>query len=411
MNMTRTIRSLAQVPRVRPSRSTSEFSARRGVFMAVLCAGMVLSQTGCEAPRYYGQAIRGHCRILFQQNPIDEILESSKASPEIKSRLRQVLELRQFAEDDMGLEAGKHYLQYAELRSPYVVWNVFAAPEFSLDAKRWWYPVVGRLSYRGYFNEAMARHCEEDLRDQGMDVFVGGVDAYSTLGWFKDPVLDTFLDRDELSLADLIFHELAHQKLFLKGDTDFNEAFATAVAREGVRRWLRAQGKEKDAADYEILVARQDAFLGLIMRTRKRLEGMYREVGGEDLRDISERRREEMRRRKAELFAELEANYETLKASWNGGVHFDRWFDWPVNNARLNAESTYHQWVPAFENLLTGVNRDLPEFFKQVQALGKLPEEQRQATLAGWIQRPPSRAWTRNVSFPDLSRGAYAPSQ
>ena len=370
----------------------------RILLMAVL-ALLGLFQAGCRTASFYGQAIQGHCRIIFKQESIQHVLKEPSASESLKAGLRQVLELRRFAEAHLGLPAGRHYLNYAELRSQYVVWNVFAAPEFSLEAKEWWYPVLGRLSYRGYFKEALARQCADDLRASGMDVFVGGVDAYSTLGWFKDPVLDTFLDRDELSLADLIFHELAHQKLFIKGDTDFNEAFATAVAREGVRRWLRSRGDDRTAADYEILVARQDAFLGLLMRTRQELEALYAEAADGERRAMNEHAlgntRAEIRRRKAGLLASLRTDYEILKADWSGGVHFDRWFEWPVNNARLNAESTYHELVPGFENLLADAGGDLPEFFARVKAIGKLPDNERQQTLAGWIERSPEREWTR----------------
>lgn len=360
----------------------------------IFLAAGALVLAGCETSRYYGQAIRGHGGILLKQSSIRDVLESPKTAPATKERLRQVLALRRFAEDSLGLPAGQHYLNYAELATPYVVWNVYASPEFSLEAEDWWYPVVGRLSYRGYFSERMARECAEKLEARGLDVFVGGVDAYSTLGWFKDPVLNTFLDRDEVGLADLIFHELAHQKLFVKGDTDFNEAFATAVAREGVRRWLRSQGDEQLAASYEVLVGRQDAFLNLVLQTRRRLESLYerheQEPGGEDSPDV-------WRRQKLDLLAKLRTDYEALKAGWNGGVHFDSWFDWPVNNARLNAESTYHEWVPGFENLLARVGGDLSEFYARVEVAGKLPEEERERTLAEWRRGGPAGNWTKNT--------------
>ena len=229
-----------------------------------------------------------------------------------------------------------------------------------------------------------------------MDVFLGGVDAYSTLGWFKDPVLDTFLHRDEVSLADLIFHELAHQKLFIKGDTDFNEAFATAVAREGVRRWLKQRGDPQASANYEMFVARQDAFLDLIMRTRRQLERLYENAAAPG--NAGPLDAERMRRRKTALLEELRADYESLKEGWEGGAHFDAWFDWPVNNARLNAEATYHEWVPGFENLLASLGGDLPSFFARVEAMGKLPETERQQMLARWRHSPPwTPEWSRQI--------------
>src|SRR5262245_50615476 len=191
------------------------------------------SGVGCETASYYGQAIGGQWEIV-RGGETSAILLADADTPEaLKGKLRVVLQLREFAEKELKLPVDGHYECYADLGRRYVVWNVHGAPEFSLEPKSWWYPVVGRLKYRGYFSEAKAQRYARQLEAEGLDVYVAGVEAYSTLGWFKDPVLNTFLNHDEVDVAETLFHELAHQRLFVRGDTDFDEAFATAVAQEG----------------------------------------------------------------------------------------------------------------------------------------------------------------------------------
>lgn len=211
----------------------------RWSFPRLLGLGLLLGallETGCQTAGYVSQVIRGQHQIWKRQEPIDTLLASEETSPALKHQLALVLQLRRFAEHELKLPANGHYLRYADLQRRFVVWNVYAAPEFSLTPKSWWYPVVGSLDYRGYFSEEKARAHAAELRARGFDTYVGGVTAYSTLGWFRDPVLNTFIHEPEADLADLLFHELAHQRLFIPGDTEFNEAFATAVAEEGTRR-------------------------------------------------------------------------------------------------------------------------------------------------------------------------------
>jgi predicted aminopeptidase len=198
-------------------------------------AGML---SGCQTAAYYAQAARGQWQILAQREPVSKCLADPGRPADLKRQLELVLSLREFAGRELKLPPDGHYLSYVELGRDHVVWNVQAAPEFSLEERTWWYPVVGSLSYRGFFSESRARACGDALAARGLDVYVDGVDAYSTLGWFKDPVLSSFVRYPEVQLAAVIFHELAHQRLFVAGDADFNEAFATAVEQAGVRRWL-----------------------------------------------------------------------------------------------------------------------------------------------------------------------------
>ncbi len=203
----------------------------------------VLATTGCQSLGYYGQAIKGQYEIVARQESIEKLLADPHTPAPLKAKLQLVESLRAFAAKDLKLPVDGHYQKYADVRRRFVVWNVEAAPEFSLEPKSWWYPIVGSLEYRGYFSERGATNYAARLRKKGYDVYVGGVQAYSTLGWFKDPVLNTFIFEPEPDLAEILFHELAHQQVFASGDTDFNEAFATTVGQEGARRWLRAQGR------------------------------------------------------------------------------------------------------------------------------------------------------------------------
>jgi predicted aminopeptidase len=226
----------------------------RWVWAVCVLAALI---SGCHTASYYQQAASGQLEILSKREPIAELLADSQTRPALRDKLQLVLDLREFAEHELRLKTDGHYLLYADLGRRFVVWNVYAAPEFSLEPKKWWYPVVGSLKYRGFFSEEDAKRYGADMAKQGYDVYVGGVDAYSTLGWFKDPVLNTFIHHSPPELAELLFHELAHQRVFAKGDTDFNEAFATAVGEEGVRRWIAAHGDAEMRAQYEVALRRK----------------------------------------------------------------------------------------------------------------------------------------------------------
>jgi predicted aminopeptidase len=353
----------------------------------VIALLMVLAWTGCETVQFYAQAVHGHGQILYRQKPITELLANPALESGLSNQLSLVLSLREFAHTRLGLPAEKQYLKYADLERAHVVWDVYAAPEFSLKPKTWWYPVVGSLSYRGYFSKAAAQACADQLKAAGYDVFVGGVEAYSTLGWFNDPVLNTFIHRQDSDLADLIFHELAHQKLFVRGDTDFNEAFATTVAREGVRRWLTTRDDPEWLLEWRATQEQDDAFVGLILRTREQLEQLYTEreslpePPGEHNSPPGLEEPSRVRSEKLRIFQFMRAEYENLKQDWGGWGGYDAWFSYPVNNARLNAEATYYEKVPAFQKLLAEFDGDLDLFYDGVRLLGELPPDQRMHLL------------------------------
>ena len=338
---------------------------------AFLMGALLVLVSGCSSLRYYRQAVAGQYEIISRQEPIEKILARTNTSPELRAKLLLVQELRVFAERDLKLKPDGHYTRYADLGRRHVVWNVTAAPEFSLEPHEWWYPVVGRLDYRGFFSESAARDYAGQLARKGEDVHVGGVDAYSTLGWFKDPVLNTFIHDEPFDLADTLFHELAHQRVFASGDTDFNEAFATTVAREGVRRWLARCGNETTRTKYETSLRQEEQFVTLVMEAREELKRVYDGATSADAQ----------RAGKARTVAQLRADYETLKTTWQGDTHYDAWFRQPLNNAQLNTVATYHHLVPVFELLLQDAGGDLEKFYAEAAGLAKLLKEKRRIRM------------------------------
>ena len=240
----------------------------------LICLLMVVTLSGCETLHYYGQAVSGQMKILTGRKSIDRLLSAPETPQTLKTRLRLVLDIREFAKEALHLPVGNHYLSYIDLKRPYAVWNVFAAPEFSLEPKTWSYPVIGRAAYRGYFSKQTAIRYADGLKKKQFDVYVAGIAAYSTLGWFDDPVLNTVIHRTNTGLAALLFHELAHQVLYIKDDTAFNESFATAVEQEGLRRWMHATHNQTNQ-DYLRQRHRREQFIQLITRFRSRLEELY----------------------------------------------------------------------------------------------------------------------------------------
>ncbi|MFH1137669.1 MAG: aminopeptidase [Pseudomonadota bacterium] len=335
----------------------------------LVCAALALC--GCRTLEFYGQAVTGQLDILERRRPIAELLASTAVSPGMKERFELVLRLRVFARDALFLPVGQNYLTYVELDRPYAAWNVFAAPEFSLEPYLWWYPLVGRLSYRGYFSQAAATDHADMLRKQGYDVYVGGVPAYSTLGWFDDPVFSSFIRWPEADLADLIFHESAHRLLFVAGDTAFNEGFAVTVGLEGARRWLAAAGRPEDFEKFQQRQVFHRAFVDLVLEYRQRLGLLYAERSPAEEKRIAKQR----------IIGELKAKYLEIKAGWGGYRGYDAWFERPLNNAQLLSVGSYNDLVPAFQALLAAQNGSLPLFHDECRALAKLPPKERQARL------------------------------
>ena len=344
---------------------------------AALIVLVLLTLVACETLSYYEQAARGQLSILWSRQQIDELLQRDEVAEELKQKLVTVLSIREFAEREMLLPTGNSYRSYVELDRDHVVWNVFAAPEFSIEPVNWCYPIAGCVSYRGYFAEARATNFAQKLEQQGYDVYTGGVDAYSTLGWFDDPLLSTVIDRADYQLAMLIFHELAHQLVYLPGDTTFNESFATAVEREGLRRWLVSTGDSRIIETAQLQNARQQQFVDLVIKFRDQFEQLYSsELGEQNKRD-----------RKSALQNEMRLAYQNLKSSWGGNGAYDRWFANSLNNAQLSTVSSYNELVPAFDALLANHNGNLQTFYQEVESLADLTEEIRENQLAMLVEK------------------------
>lgn len=328
--------------------------------------------SACETLSYYGQAVGGQLYILTHRRQIESMLAEGGIDPVVESQLELILEIRAFAEAELGLPLDGAFSTYVDVERPYVVWNVFAAPPYSLDPMRWCYPVAGCVSYRGYFREQAAQRFARDLKQQGYDTFVGGVAAYSTLGWFEDPVLSTVLNREDYELATLIFHELAHRVVYIPGDTQFNESFATAVEQEGLKRWLAAFDSEA-GADREILhrvdiaEQRREQFVSLVEEAIAELEVIYQSGESETV----------MGERKAAVFDMLRTRYQSLREHWGGYDGYDNWFAGDLNNARLATVSTYFSLVPAFQALLREEGNRLEVFYRRAAELEEMEPEQR----------------------------------
>ena len=337
---------------------------------------VVIVASGCS-PGYYVQAIRGQFQILAHRQSIEKLIADPKTPAKLKQQLQLVRQLRTFAETELKLPLDGNYGKYVDVHRRYVVWNVQAAPELSLQAKTWKYLFVGRLAYRGYFSEKSAQKCGDDLAKKGLDVYVDGVEAYSTLGWFKDPLLNTFIDTAEPELAEVLFHELAHKRVFASGDTDFNEAFATTVGEEGAHRWLRAKCDSALLAQYDATLVRERDFVRLVTATRERLQKLY----------ASSIPPEEMRREKQCAFDDLRRQYAEIKVQkWGGYSGYDEWFANQLNNAKLNTVANYYDYVPGFQRLLEMNGGDLKDFYAAAERLSKEPisaRHQKLTVLAG----------------------------
>lgn len=375
-------------------RILTSFRCGRRWLLSFGFAALLVVVCGCNTLNFYAQAARGQYRILARQEPVQRLMADPKTVASLRERFELVMELRTFAEKQLLLPVNGHYRKYADLGRPFVVWNVEAAPEFSMEPKGWRYPFVGKLEYRGYFEEKQARHYAARLKEHGYDVHIAGVTAYSTLGWFKDPLLNTFINEPEPFLAETLFHELGHQLLFASGDKDFNEAYATCIGREGVRRWLRAKGNEATLAQYEEYVAREDEFALLVERTRARLEVLYGDERTEDGKVKATKRKpggdpEQLRKQKERIFESMRAEHEVMKKAWNGKSPWDGWFARPVNNAKLNSVASYYDFVPAFEKLLALNQGNLADYYAAAKRLAHLPKAERHEKLRALMGTTP----------------------
>lgn len=358
------------------NRSAAGHPIRRA--LAIVLASV--SFTACsalEGPGYLWQSIDGHLSLMWRARPIAQMLDDPTTDEALRRKLLLVREARAFASSSLGLPDNGSYTRYVALDQPFVLWNVFAAPPLSIELHRWCFPFAGCVGYRGYYDKADAERFAARLADQGYDTQVAGVPAYSTLGWFDDPMPSSVLRLPDPEIARLIFHELAHQVVYVGGDTTFNESFATAVEEAGLERWLHHReaidGDPRPAAAWAERRRRRDDFLGLVRQARDRLAAIY----GSDETD------EHKLAAKAEVLTRMRADYRDLRRQWGGFAGYDRWFERPLGNAHLASIGAYADLLPGFRQLLAEQGGDLPAFHAAVRRLAELPPALRRDALGG----------------------------
>ena len=338
-------------------------------FIFLICTAITLS--ACSSFGYYMDLMEGHSELMEQRKPIKELLSQNDTKSELRNLLVKSQKMRDFATKRLHLPDNNSYRMYADLKRNYVVWNVVAAKEFSVKARKWCFLFVGCLSYRGYFSKKDATLYANELKKKGYDVYVAGAKAYSTLGWFDDPLLNTMMYKSEAYRAGIIFHELAHQVVYIDDDSAFNEAFATTVEEEGIRRWLDKDGNVEKYKNYLLNKERENQLNQLLRTTREKLDYLYKsDVGSEKKRAA-----------KKEIFSQMQNEYQQLKKSWKGYNAYDGWMNQNLNNAHLLLIATYNDLVPTFKAMLQNEKNDLKHFYRAVEKLAKLDKEKRAAVL------------------------------
>ncbi len=349
-------------------------------FGILLLALLLVTVSGCSSLGYYFDAVNGHLSVLAEQQAIKDILQESDVTAELKAKLTLATQARDFASAEMKLPDNDSYRYYSDIKRPYVVWNVIATKPFSIKAKQWCFLVVGCVSYRGYFNKDDADNYAKSLKVAGYDVNVAGAKAYSTLGWLDDPLLNTMIQYNEARLVGLIIHELAHQQIYIDNDSSFNEAFASSVELEGVKRWFNRQtatsviqSNFKSYQDYLVLQKRELEFKQLLKSTQQQLQDLF----NSDTFKTSNKQK----LLKAAVYNELQQNYRALKKSWQGYAGYDAWMKRDLNNAHLALVATYYDKVPAFQAILRSVNNNIENYYQTVEEIGGLSEPERNRRL------------------------------
>lgn len=336
-------------------------------FMTVLCA---LLLSGCASVNYYAQSIQGQFEIIQKRQNINTLLGSQSLSNTQRKQLETVLKLREFSINQLGLPNNNSYLSYADLERDYVIWNIIATKEFSLSPVKWCYLIVGCLDYRGYFSKSDAKQHAIKLKEQGHDIYLGGVSAYSTLGWFDDPVLNTMLRWNDIQLATVMFHELAHQQLYIKDDTEFNEAYAETVATIGVTRWLEQSPDKNLLIEYLQSQTQEEQFIMLVLKYKTHLTELYR----------SDTNKIQMRKRKKTLLKQMTDEYNILSTHWKKD-HYAKWFATGLNNAKLAAIVTYRKYASSFLGIFNKLDRDLERFYSFINSLSQCKQMKRKEIL------------------------------
>jgi predicted aminopeptidase len=338
---------------------------------------------GCGS-LYLAQAARGQWQVMRERQPIDKVVEDKATSAALRARLTEVTEARDFASRELGLPNNASYRSYADIKRPFVVWNVVATPEFSVEPRKWCFPIAGCVAYRGYFSENRARAFASSLKAKRFDVTVGGIPAYSTLGRIADPVLNTMLRYADAQLAAMIFHELSHQLVYVAGDTAFSEAFAVTVEQAGLERWLRLRGREKELEQYQAQQVYQRETVALFLRRRAELKRLYASKIAPAI----------MRKRKQAVLVVLSRELlERERSSGGPPTIYSEWIAEGLNNAHLASVATYFNCVPGFERLLAEEGGDLQMFYLKARQLAGRPRAERYARLC-------TRAHSEPMSYP-----------
>ena len=333
---------------------------------------LVLCLTACSGPSYYLQAMSGHKKLMRSRQDIQSLLNDPATPDELAGHLKTAEEIKGFAQDQLGLPIDGSYSSYVEVEGEALVWNVVATGEFSLQPKKWCFPVAGCVPYRGFFVQQKARESADRLSQKGMDVIVSPAAAYSSLGWFNDPLLSTMLSGSESRLAAYLFHELAHQRLYVKNDGLFNEGYASFVEEAGLRSWLEFRQQPDELQDWQQLQEVSRDFTGLVGKTRVKLATLY----------LSDETEAYMRQKKADIFTALEDGYHQLSdEKWQGKRYYSSWFKGPLNNARLALYNTYEGSLCAFQGLWDQSGGDWQKFHRLAEQKSRLKKEERQEWL------------------------------
>lgn len=343
-----------------------------------LIAGLALS-AGCGRLGYYVHCTQGHLALLTSSTPISKILSDPDTPDELAEQLQELTRIRDFASTELGLPNNGSYRSYSDLQRPFATWNVVATKEFDLQPLRWCFPVAGCLPYRGFFDRQRAESFATKLKKQGYDTYLYGVSAYSTLGWFNDPLLSTFLNRPATDRAGIIFHELAHQQLFLQNDPSFSEGFAMAVEQLGVEHWLARNGSAADSAVYRHQLRLEEDFIQLLSNLRQQLADLYAQPLCSNCK----------RQEKARLLASFIADYDQWKTTRGNNSGYDEWVTDQLNNAKLASINTYSQKVASFRILFSRQGSDFKRFYQAVREISELPEDERIDRLKSFEQRCP----------------------
>ena len=341
------------------------------ILLALVAAVWAVTLSSCGTISYYRQSVSGHLQLLKAQQDLLTVMQSPDTDPELKQRLHMIMRIRDFASNNVKLPNNNSYRSYADIGRKFIVWNVFATPALSLEPHQSCFLIVGCLSYRGYFKKTDALAYMDKLENEGFDVYLGGVTAYSTLGWFDDPILNGMLERSDLELARLIFHELAHQQLYIRDDTEFNEAFADAVALIGMEYWLESNSTEEQRREYIEELAHEEQFTMLVLSYQEKLTQLFES-------DIADSKKLSL---KKSTYRQLQQDYRSLRENWGDYDKYDDWFRHKLNNAKLAAVSTYRNLVPLFVITYQASGEDISVFYSHIEKIGQCGHDRRRELL------------------------------